>query len=222
MGSSDTISEKVETLVTISKSTTIMENEQSLKTQPPAATIKKGSILNYFKPVVSSPSTMISLEGTSESTSTTPTPPSSPPQTFTRRKRRRLRIRALGLAPDDRLDASTDDETPGTTEDETGIESEDATEAGRQRKRNRNNNEPGSDEPTSLARDLAKQRGKRKATPMVQTTLNISAQAPISECKVCDTVWNPVIPKDARYHSRRHAAVLRARKRSSDAATHEL
>lgn len=50
----------------------------------------------------------------------------------------------------------------------------------------------------------------------VQTTLNISAQAPFSECKVCDTVWNPLCPDDVVYHKKRHSTVLRSRKKMTD------
>lgn len=58
---------------------------------------------------------------------------------------------------------------------------------------------------------------RSKRSPTVQTTLNISSQAAFAECKVCDTVWNPLHPPDVKYHDKRHKAVLRLkRKREED------
>lgn len=51
----------------------------------------------------------------------------------------------------------------------------------------------------------------------VQTTLNISNQAPFSECKICDTVWNPLYPDDVKYHTKRHATHVRGKKKRQDA-----
>lgn len=51
----------------------------------------------------------------------------------------------------------------------------------------------------------------------VQTTLNISNQAPFSECKVCDTVWNPLYPDDVKYHTKRHATHVRGGKKRQNA-----
>jgi hypothetical protein len=58
-----------------------------------------------------------------------------------------------------------------------------------------------------------------KPSSGVQTTINISSKASFSECKVCDTVWNPFYADDEKYHKKRHAAVLRAKKRKADALT---
>ncbi|KND86821.1 hypothetical protein TOPH_08548 [Tolypocladium ophioglossoides CBS 100239] len=57
---------------------------------------------------------------------------------------------------------------------------------------------------------------KTKKAPAVQTTLNLSAQAAFAECKVCDTVWNPLYPDDVKYHSKRHATVMRAKRKQED------
>lgn len=63
--------------------------------------------------------------------------------------------------------------------------------------------------------DTLHNRGSSSSPPKkdVQTTLNISSQAAFSECKVCDTVWNPLYPDDVKYHTKRHAAQLRAVKK---------
>lgn len=50
----------------------------------------------------------------------------------------------------------------------------------------------------------------------VQTTLNLSAQAAFSECKICNTVWNPLYPDDVKFHTKQHAAVLRARRKEKE------
>ncbi|KAG5926569.1 hypothetical protein E4U53_003052 [Claviceps sorghi] len=56
-----------------------------------------------------------------------------------------------------------------------------------------------------------------KRTRVVQTTLNISSRAAFAECRVCDTVWNPLYPDDVKYHDRRHKALLRReRKREAE------
>ncbi|CAI4217541.1 unnamed protein product [Parascedosporium putredinis] len=39
----------------------------------------------------------------------------------------------------------------------------------------------------------------------VQTTLNISAKLPFKECRICDTVYNPLHPADVKLHQTRHA-----------------
>jgi hypothetical protein len=73
----------------------------------------------------------------------------------------------------------------------------------------------GSSRTTSRARKPELKRAKpgHKSLSAVQTTLNISNQAAFSECKVCDTVWNPLYPDDVKYHTKRHAAHLRSKKR---------
>ena len=57
---------------------------------------------------------------------------------------------------------------------------------------------------------------KRSPTVQVQTTLNISSKAAFAECRVCDTVWNPLYPDDVKYHDKRHRLVMRAQKRKED------
>jgi hypothetical protein len=57
---------------------------------------------------------------------------------------------------------------------------------------------------------------RRKVQPTVQTTLNISSRAAFSECRICDTVWNPMYPDDVKYHVKRHQAVVRAKRKRED------
>lgn len=180
-------------------------------------TIKKGSILSYFRPITSSSrSATPTLDSEKLSPAIDPpsSPPSSPPslptQPQTRTKRRRLRIRAIQLPSSDPPDPAVDEDGECLSGTQRGLETRgEETEARK---------------PLAALSEELDNHGqerdprnpkKRRSVPLVQTTLNLSAQAPFSECKVCDTVWNPVIPEDAKYHSRRHAAVLRARKKKN-------
>ncbi|PHH80790.1 hypothetical protein CDD80_6880 [Ophiocordyceps camponoti-rufipedis] len=59
-------------------------------------------------------------------------------------------------------------------------------------------------------------KSKRRRRPRVQTTLNLSTGGTFAECKVCNTVWNPLYPDDVSYHARRHAKVTAREKRKKD------
>ncbi|POS71304.1 hypothetical protein DHEL01_v210307 [Diaporthe helianthi] len=56
---------------------------------------------------------------------------------------------------------------------------------------------------------------KRKAAPKrkdgVQTTLSlaIGSSAGMRECKLCDTVYNPLHPEDVKVHTKRHAIAVK-------------
>ncbi|EJP61757.1 ATPase, vacuolar ER assembly factor, Vma12 [Beauveria bassiana ARSEF 2860] len=57
---------------------------------------------------------------------------------------------------------------------------------------------------------------RKPSSTEVQTTLNISSKAAFSECTICDTVWNPLYPDDVKYHTKRHAAHLKMKKKRED------
>jgi hypothetical protein len=59
-------------------------------------------------------------------------------------------------------------------------------------------------------------RTRSKRSPTVQTTLNISSKAAFAECKLCDTVWNPLYPDDVKYHDKRHKSVVKKTKKADD------
>ena len=42
----------------------------------------------------------------------------------------------------------------------------------------------------------------------IQTTLNLSTKQPFKECKLCDTVFNPLHATDVRLHQARHAKLV--------------
>ncbi|PNP81311.1 hypothetical protein FNYG_05343 [Fusarium nygamai] len=171
-----------------------------LTTEP----VKKGSILNFFKPVP--PSSTVTSSPKSDEPQPESTPPSSPPQPpriEPRKKPRLLRFRGISTPLLD--DDNTGDDSQG--ED---TEAEDSgTKSTRPARESSLNREPSTNDTKSG------KRGKVK-TPTVQTTLNLSTQAAFSECKVCNTVWNPLYPDDVKFHTKQHAAVLRAKKKEKE------
>jgi hypothetical protein len=192
------------------------------KAEKPGASLKKGSILSYFKPAsheapkADAPSQQLKDSPPEESSS----PPSSPKQQPAKRKPRLLRIKATTHEPSDQSSSSSQetDENPApkkrrgrpplkstinstnlTITQETTTSNKDATSSS-----------SSSPSPTEMSTTRPK---KLKLSSAVQTTLNISAQAAFSECKICNTVWNPLYPDDVKYHIKTHKAVLRAEKK---------
>jgi hypothetical protein len=161
--------------------------------EPPAKKLKSkhgSSILNYYKPVPAA--TPLSI--TSEDTAVAVAAPSSPCREIaqaTTKRRRRLKIRPTDAPSSPAKPARPTKAPPEKENAPNAPEIEEGTE----------------ETPKSAS---------AKPTPTVQTTLNISSKPSFSECKVCDTVWNPLYPDDEKYHKKRHAAVLRAKKRKAD------
>ncbi|KAI1043924.1 hypothetical protein LB505_003368 [Fusarium chuoi] len=181
--------------------------ESTTINNPTAEPVKKGSILNFFKPVP--PSSTVTSSPKSDNPQPESTPPSSPPQPprmEPRKKPRLLRFRGTSTPLlDDDEDDDTGDDTQGEdaeAEDSRAKSTRAARESSLNRESSTNDSKPG-------------KRGKAK-TPTVQTTLNLSSQAAFSECKVCNTVWNPLYPDDVKFHTKQHAAVLRAKKREKE------
>ncbi|KAF4343464.1 vacuolar er assembly vma12 [Fusarium beomiforme] len=167
--------------------------------------IKKGSILNFFK--LAPPSSTVASSPKSDEPQPESTPPSSPPQPpkiEPRKKPRLLRFRGTSLPLLD--DENTGDDIQGedTEAEATGakVARPVTRESSLQRESSTSDTKPG-------------KKGKPK-TPTVQTTLNISSQAAFSECKVCNTVWNPLYPDDVKFHTKQHAAVLRAKRKEKE------
>ncbi|SPO07616.1 uncharacterized protein DNG_10311 [Cephalotrichum gorgonifer] len=50
----------------------------------------------------------------------------------------------------------------------------------------------------------------KKHTRKIQTTLNLSTKLPFKECKLCDTVYNPLHAADVKLHQTMHARKLAA------------
>lgn len=164
--------------------------------QPPAA---KGSILSYFKRVETKRGEQATEEDGEQQEKEEQ--PISSPLRPTRRKARILRLRATSAPTShdnlDSDDAGPKEASPRSTDTRTRrVPLEEA------------HSSFGNQQPPSRERGGK----KRAAAPSVQTTLNISPQAAFSECKMCDTVWNPLYPDDVKYHQKRHAAVVKKRR----------
>ncbi|KAL2211085.1 hypothetical protein CC79DRAFT_1395265 [Sarocladium strictum] len=174
---------------------------EACRAEPTPAPAPKGSILSYFARVetktVAPPAKEEEEEKDDESQQ------ASSPQQATRRKPRILRLRAHTATPADDTNTSPPPMSKQTRSSREPLE-ESTGSAGNAQAR-----------PASTG-------SKRKASaPVVQTTLNISPQAAFSECKVCDTVWNPLFPDDVKYHQKRHKTML-ALKRRREGAVEEL
>ncbi|RMJ18836.1 hypothetical protein CDV36_001492 [Fusarium kuroshium] len=161
--------------------------------------VKKGSILNFFKPVSSSSST-VAPSPKSDEPQPGSTPPSSPPQPPRIEPRRKPRILRFGGSS-----------LPIINNEETESDAQDDEEVGGNREDGKGSVRSPLKEQHTTNTTTTKQKKPKPQT--VQTTLNISSQAPFSECKVCNIVWNPLYPDDVKYHTKQHAAVLRARKK---------
>ncbi|RYP89671.1 hypothetical protein DL770_004202 [Monosporascus sp. CRB-9-2] len=177
---------------------------------------KRGTIMSYFKVVSPSSNHMSSSsEPPSCGVEPTSTPPlSSPPKTDSRpKKRRRL---ATKVASRD-LDA-TDDEEEETIESP-AQENDQSTTARREDLRiladkskgalNKAATQPGQ---RLEAGKRGKSKGPNSKSVTVQTTLSLSmSDKGFTECKECNMLYNPYHEKDAKFHARRHAAMLKSK-----------
>ncbi|CAF3484107.1 unnamed protein product [Fusarium graminearum] len=177
---------------------TIAPEETESAVESTSKPAKKGSILSFFKPVPSS-STAASSPKSDEPQPESP--PSSPPARIEiRKKPRLLRFRGTSLPLLKGENTEDDDQTGEAKEEST-------TPASRESSLNRESNN-GNDVKVG-------KKGKAKSSA-VQMTLNLSSQAAFSECKVCNTVWNPLCPDDVKFHIKQHAAILRAKRKEKE------
>lgn len=185
-------------------------------TTKPQADVKKGSIMNFFKPVPqpSSAASSPQPEEVESREASPPSLPSLPPQSSraeTRRKPRILKFRGSSLP---RIDT---EELDCGSETGSGADTKKEEESLARRPRTRNSRSPmhnRQESPRNETSDAERsKRSKARPSPTVQTTLNISSQAAFSECKVCNTVWNPLHPEDVKFHKKQHAAVLRTKRK---------
>ncbi|TFB07367.1 hypothetical protein CCMA1212_000646 [Trichoderma ghanense] len=186
----------------------------------------KGSILSYFKPAPAPPKPKDETPPPPQESQPQPEDepsalPESPPKRkqSSRRKPRLLKIKPVTHEPLDEPQES--DETPSEQEHETDLQSRPPlrTTTSNATKASVPDAPSTSTSPrkTSLRNHQKPSGQSSSSSPTVQTTLNISAKAAFSECKICDTVWNPLYPDDVKFHDKAHKAVLRAqRKRRMD------
>ncbi|KAI1464882.1 uncharacterized protein F4812DRAFT_143560 [Daldinia caldariorum] len=191
-------------------------------TLPPAQPARKGTIMNYFKVVPSSPScTPHSPEPSSEPADPTCTPPSSPPvSNLQQKKRRRLTTRIVSRATsvESKMNYMVDED-----EKERGNEVDVGSTLP-------SNPSPTLSEISSATLNLPvvkpkrqpdtkRERSMKKTSKVttVQTTLSLSIEDKgFTECKECDMLYNPLHREDAKYHAKRHAAILKAKLSSSN------
>ncbi|PNP40764.1 hypothetical protein TGAMA5MH_07204 [Trichoderma gamsii] len=189
------------------------------KAEKPGESLKKGSILSYFKPasqqvpVAAAPSQQLQVSPPEESSP----PPQPSPKQPAKRKPRLLRIKTTTHEPSDQSSSSqetNDNPAPQKRRGRPPLKSNiisntpEATSSSK-------DTTPSSSSVPSPTKHFATIKPKKNKPPSaaVQTTLNISAQAAFSECKICNTVWNPLYPDDVKYHIKTHKAVLRGEKK---------
>lgn len=205
-----------------------------LPIQPiPPVSVKRGSILAFFKPISaptssSAPHSEISSDATRSRDDVVPSsPPSSPPvlpRPAKRRRRLTTRITTIGGPSEGKGQKERESEEPEVAEEAEdvvagshGAEESDTIELGQSsvlhelRSSLLNAGAPTSGETGEggfQVKHGAKRR-TRKAT--VQTTLNLSmADEPVfTICKECEILYNPLNEKDRRDHAKQHAAALR-------------
>ncbi|KAL6892825.1 hypothetical protein HDV57DRAFT_483093 [Trichoderma longibrachiatum] len=212
-------------------------HDASNQTKPAAkcAPSSKGSILSYFKPSSAPPNSKDETqppppppqESNPQPEDEQSIPPDSPPKRKqpSRRKPRLLKIKPVTHDPLDEP-SEEQDETPRTSDETTPQSSTTLNAHTKASKPNASStstsrstspSSPSSSSRKTSLRSHQKPRPSKPPPPSVQTTLNISAKAAFSECKICDTVWNPLYPDDVKFHNKTHKAVLRAqRKRMMD------
>ncbi|KAH6605746.1 atpase [Trichoderma cornu-damae] len=180
------------------------QNEKKKREGPP----RKGStILSYFKPSQSQDSQP------GEPVAPQPTPKPKQP---TKRKPRLLKIKATTHEPSDQSsqEADGDGHAPRTRNSRRPLEN--AALGTAIIETTSSSTSPTPSPRRKSARNPRPSPNAKPSSPSIQTTLNISTQAPFSECKICDTVWNPLYPDDVKYHNRTHKAVLKAKKKKAD------
>lgn len=200
---------KTTTLPTKENPESSSNSESQAEPLPSTEAATRSSILQYFKPVPAEPKPII-IEEKKEEVPDDLTPAIT--QTArTRRKPRLLRIRATSLATDESEDAVS---LSGRDETDSNASSPDRKRKTLHDAGDNLLNQERRESTSSDARPGVRTRSKR--SPTVQTTLNISSKAAFAECKVCDTVWNPLYPDDVKYHEKRHKSVVRKAKKVDD------
>jgi hypothetical protein len=190
----------------------------------------KGSILDYFRPVRSCPG-ITSSDTFSEIDKIPSTPPSSPPVNANSIRSRRQLKRIWGQIDSETSGKAQIIEPMPTAASQAALEEVKPAIDALDDDKEVQQTEEGLQEATINlvnTRTSPRTQGKiigfkltnktatrSKSAPTIQTTLNISAQPAFAECKICSIVYNPLHPNDVKLHSKRHAAVVKAKKQKS-------
>ncbi|RYP51339.1 hypothetical protein DL768_003343 [Monosporascus sp. mg162] len=202
-----------------SESPSLHQENRSQPPLPPSHTSrhpKRGTIMSYFKVVSPSSSHMSSSSEPPscgvEVTSTPPSPP--PPKTNSRpKKRRRLATKVAS-----RYLEATDDEEEDTIEspvpetDQSATTRREALGILTDKNKDALNKAATRPEQRLEAGKRGKHKGPNSKSVTVQTTLSLSmSDKGFAECKECNMLYNPYHEKDAKFHARRHAAILKSK-----------
>ncbi|RYP68048.1 hypothetical protein DL771_006889 [Monosporascus sp. 5C6A] len=201
------------------ESPSLQQENRSQPSLPPShASLhpKRGTIMSYFK-VVSPSSNHVtsSCEPSSCGVEPTSSPPSSPPlKTDSRpKKRRRLTTKVVPKG----LDATGDAEEK--TIESPAPETDKSTTTRRENSRVLADASKDALNKTAIQLEQRLEAGKRvkgkgpsSKSVIVQTTLSLSmSDKGFAECKECNMLYNPYHEKDAKFHARRHAAMLKSK-----------
>ncbi|UKZ67588.1 uncharacterized protein TrAtP1_008743 [Trichoderma atroviride] len=180
------------------------------KAEKPGESLKRGSILSYFKPTLQQ---VPHADAPSQQLQDSPEKSSSPPPP-TKRKPRLLRIKATTHKSSDQSSSQETDDNPAPQKrrGRPPLKSH-ISNTHKATSSNKDTTASPSSSPSPTKQSAIKPKKNKPSSPAIQTTLNISAQAAFSECKICNTVWNPLYPDDVKYHIKTHKAVLRAEKK---------
>ncbi len=63
--------------------------------------------------------------------------------------------------------------------------------------------------PADAGRKEARRKKRSVKPPSIQTVLDLSTKPVITECKVCDILYNPLNEKDIKFHTKWHAVACK-------------
>ncbi|RYO80742.1 hypothetical protein DL766_008051 [Monosporascus sp. MC13-8B] len=202
-----------------SESPSLQQDNRSQPSLPPphaSRDPKRGTIMSYFKVVSPSSNHMSSYsEPSSCGVEPASTPPSPPPLKTDSRHKKRRRLTTKVVSKD--LDATGDaeEETTGRLDPETGQST--TTRGGNSgvladTSKGALNKAATQQEQRLEAGKRGRGKGPNSKPVIVQTTLSLSmSDKGFAECKACNMIYNPYHEKDAKFHARRHAVMLKSK-----------
>ncbi|RYP12239.1 hypothetical protein DL765_007424 [Monosporascus sp. GIB2] len=194
------------------------DNRSQPSLPPPHASRdpKRGTIMSYFKVVSPSSNHMSSYsEPSSCGVEPASTPPSSPPLKTDSGPKKRRRLTTKVVSKDLDVTGDAEEETVGRPDPETdqptttqrensGILADTSKDA--------LNKAAAQQEQRLEAGKRGRGKGPNSKPVVVQTTLSLSmSDKGFVECKACNMLYNPYHEKDAKFHARRHAAMLKSK-----------
>ncbi|KAM0249529.1 hypothetical protein ACHAQJ_008996 [Trichoderma viride] len=212
--SANSVTKPDDAAVAAAEATPKQDASNHSKTEKHEESPKKGSILSYFKPALQIPK-IVPPSQSQDSPSEEPIPsqPSPKPKQPSKRKARLLKIKTTTHELSDQSSQETDTHTPQTRRGRHPLKTTTSNTLATATAEAISSKSTSSASSSPSPKRKSTRAKTKSSSPSIQTTLNISTQAPFSECKICDTVWNPLYPDDVKYHIKTHKAVLRAQKK---------